>query len=118
MLYKAYSYGVRSLRKYDNTLKAHEYALQVVYYVFVCPKVSVENEIDFIVNTGRQKIYIQSALNVDTPEKKDQETCSLKNSGDFFRKIVVLDGNQKLWTDDDGISYVGVIPFLIDENIL
>lgn len=34
------------------------------------------------------------------------------------RKIVVLDGNQKLWTDDDGISYVGVIPFLIDENIL
>ena len=28
------------------------------------------------------------------------------------------DGNQKLWTDDDGISYVGVIPFLIDENNL
>ena len=80
--------------------------------------VQSQYEIDFIVNTGRQKIYIQSALNVDTPEKKDQETCSLKNSGDFFRKIVVLDGNQKLWTDDDGISYVGVIPFLIDENIL
>ena len=80
--------------------------------------VQSQYEIDFIVNTGRQKIYIQSALNIDTPEKKDQETCSLKNSGDFFRKIVVLDGNQKLWTDDDGISYVGVIPFLIDENIL
>ena len=44
MLYKAYSYGLRSLRKYHNTLKAHEYALQVVCYVFVCPKVSVENE--------------------------------------------------------------------------
>ena len=44
VLYKAYSYGLRSLRKYHNTLKAHEYALQVVYYVFVCPKVSVENE--------------------------------------------------------------------------
>jgi len=45
VLYKAYSYGLRSLRKYHNTLKAHEYALQVVYYVFVCPKVSVENEL-------------------------------------------------------------------------
>ena len=33
--------------------------------------VQSQYEIDFIVNTGRQKIYIQSALNVDTPEKKD-----------------------------------------------
>ena len=37
---------------------------------------------------------------------------------DIFRKIVVLDGNQKLWTDDDGISYIGVIPFLMDESII
>ena len=78
----------------------------------------VQHEIDFIVNTGSQKIYIQSALNVDTEEKKTRETCSLINSGDFFRKIVVLDGNQKLWTDEDGISYVGVIPFLLDETLL
>ena len=41
-------------------------------------------EIDFIVNTGKEKIYIQSALNVDTEEKRQQETFSLKNSGDFF----------------------------------
>jgi hypothetical protein len=75
-------------------------------------------EIDFIVNTGQQKIYIQSALNVDTQEKKEQETYSLKNTGDFFRKIIVLDGNQKLWIDDDGICYIGVIPFLMDESIL
>ena len=75
-------------------------------------------EIDFIVNTGREKIYIQSALNVDTVEKKDQETFSLKNSGDFFKKMVILDGNSKLWTDDDGIMYVGVIPFLLEESII
>lgn len=72
-------------------------------------------EIDFIVNTGKEKIYIQSALNVDTEEKKNQETFSLKNSGDFFRKIVIVDGNTKQWTDDDGIMYVGVIPFLLEE---
>lgn len=75
-------------------------------------------EIDFIVNTGREKIYIQSALNVDTVEKKNQETFSLKNSRDFFKKMVILDDNSKLWTDDDGIMYVGIIPFLLEESIL
>ena len=72
-------------------------------------------EIDFIVNTGRDKVYIQSALNVDTETKKNQETFSLKNSGDFFRKIVIMDGNAKPWTDEDGIMYMGVIPFLLEE---
>lgn len=81
-------------------------------------KKQAQYEIDFIVNTGREKIYIQSALNVDTVEKKNQETFSLKNSGDFFKKMVILDGNSKLWTDDDGIMYVGVIPFLLEESII
>ena len=75
-------------------------------------------EIDFIVNTGREKVYIQSALNVDTETKRNQETFSLKNSGDFFRKIVIIDGNAKAWTDDDGIMYVGIIPFLLEETPL
>lgn len=72
-------------------------------------------EIDFVVNIGNNKVYIQSALNVDTPEKKAQETFSLKNTGDFFRKIVVLDGSMKPWTDEDGVMYVGVIPFLLND---
>lgn len=91
--------------------------------VGIVEQVRVENgkrkqsqyEIDFVVNMGNSKVYIQSALNVDTPEKKAQETFSLKNTGDFFRKIVVLDGNCKLWTDEDGVMYVGVIPFLLED---
>ena len=74
-------------------------------------------EIDFVVNLGNDKVYIQSALNVSSPEKKEQETFSLHNTGDFFRKIVVLDGNQKMWTDEDGVIYVGVIPFLLNDYI-
>ena len=74
-------------------------------------------EIDFVVNLGNEKVYIQSALNVSTPEKKAQETFSLHNTGDFFRKIVVLDGNQKMWIDEDGVVYVGVIPFLLNDYI-
>ena len=72
-------------------------------------------EIDFVVNTGNEKIYIQSALNVDTEEKKNQETFSLRNTHDFHRKVVVLYGNYKPWTDDDGVTYVGVIPFLLED---
>ena len=75
-------------------------------------------EIDFVVNTGREKVYIQSALNVDAEEKRSQETFSLKNSGDFFRKIVIVDGNEKPWTDENGIMYMGVIPFLLEENLI
>ena len=73
-------------------------------------------EIDFVVNVGDDKVYIQSALNVDTPEKKAQETFSLHRTGDFFKKIVVLDGSRKRWVDEDGVIYVGVIPFLLEAD--
>ena len=74
-------------------------------------------EIDFVVNMGNNKVYIQSALNVDTPEKKAQETMSLRNTGDFYRRIVIVDGNRKQWIDE-GITYIGIIPFLLDNTIL
>lgn len=74
-------------------------------------------EIDFIVNTGKEKLYIQSALNIDTDEKKQQETFSLHHTRDSFRKIVVLDGNVTPWTDEDGVMYMGVIPFLLNNNL-
>lgn len=78
---------------------------------------SSQYEIDFVVNLGNNKVYIQSALHIDTPEKKTQETFSLRNTGDFFKKIVVLDGNSKLWTDEDGVTYIGVIPFLLKDML-
>ena len=74
-------------------------------------------EIDFIVNTGTEQIYIQSALNVDTKDKMEQETFSLRNTRDSFRKIVILDGGELPWMNDEGITFVGVIPFLL-ENLL
>lgn len=78
---------------------------------------AAQYEIDFVVNIGNGKLYIQSALNVDTPEKKAQETFSLRNTGDFFRKLVVLDGSSKLCSDEDGVMYIGIIPFLL-ENVV
>ena len=89
-------------------------------------KVSAENgrretrqyEIDFVVNTGFEKLYIQSALEIDDDAKRKQETFSLRKTRDAFRKLVVVGGDQPFFTDDDGISFVGVIPFLLDKSIL
>ena len=35
---------------------------------------------------------------------------------DFFKKIVVVGGNQKRWQDENGIIFIGVIPFLLDKE--
>jgi len=75
-------------------------------------------EIDFIVNRGSNKYYIQSALHVDSPEKRAQETASLKQSGDFFRKIVIVKDYILPKHDEEGILYLGVEQFLLDEGAI
>ena len=74
-------------------------------------------EIDFVVNTGTEQIYIQSALNVDTKDKMEQETFSLRNTRDSFRKIVILDGNELPWMNEEGVTFMGVIPFLLEKLV-
>lgn len=73
-------------------------------------------EIDFVVNKGFSKIYIQSAFSLDDEEKRQQEIRPLLHSGDFFKKLVIVGGNQKLYQDENGINYWGLIPFLLDKE--
>ena len=75
-------------------------------------------EIDFVVNLGMKKVYVQSAFRIPDEEKKAQETMSFRKSGDFFRKIVVMAGTRRPMVDENGIVYVGVIPFLLDPALL
>ena len=75
-------------------------------------------EIDFVVNKGAKKYYIQSALNVSDPQKMDTELRPLKNTKDFFKKIIVSKTNAKPWVDDDGIIHLGLYEFLLNENSL
>ena len=75
-------------------------------------------EIDFVANKGSKKYYIQSALTVADEEKREQEIRSLKRVGDSFKKIVVVKDNIIPWHDDDGILYIGIEQFLLDENAL
>ena len=76
------------------------------------------HEIDFVVNRVPGKLYIQSALSMPTSEKESQELLPLRRSGDFFRKMVVTSGYSAPRTSEEGIIYVGVIPFLLDAAIL
>ena len=75
-------------------------------------------EVDFIINRGSNRYYIQSALNVDTKEKQIQETESLRRTGDSFKKVVIVRNNIVPRYDDDGILYIGVEDFLLDEAAL
>lgn len=77
-----------------------------------------QHEIDFVVNRGNDKLYIQSALRLDDETKERQETASLRGTGDFFKKVVITDGYDEPHADDEGIIRVGVLPFLLDETIM
>ncbi len=75
-------------------------------------------EVDFVCNQGSKRYYIQSALNIDTPEKLFQEAKSLNNIGDSFKKIIVVKDNIKLWRNEDGIVIMGIQEFLLNKNSL
>lgn len=74
-------------------------------------------EVDFVVNRFDQRFYIQSAWDIPDNEKREHETFSLRHIGDNFRKVVVT-GNpyEKPWTDRNGVTFIGIMPFLLDHK--
>lgn len=70
-------------------------------------------EVDFVCNLGYERIYIQSALNIDDIVKKEQEEKSLIKIYDNFRKIIVVKENIRKWKDENGILIIGLKEFLI-----
>lgn len=75
-------------------------------------------EVDFVVNRSSQRYYIQSAFALPTQEKVDQEQASLINIPDSFKKIVVVKGNGPVWRNEEGITFMGIYDFLLNENSL
>ena len=75
-------------------------------------------EVDFVINRGGERYYIQSALSIDDPDKREQEIASLLHIADSFKKIVVVKDYIKPWRDEHGIQYVGIEDFLLDENLI
>ena len=81
-------------------------------------KVRTQLEVDFVANNGSRRYYIQSAFLIDSEEKRKQEINSLVRVPDSFRKIVVVRDDILPWHDDNGILYVGIEQFLLDERIM
>ena len=71
-------------------------------------------EVDFVVNEGCLRYYIQSALALPDEDKRKQEMASLLRINDSFKKIIIVKDDIKPWTDENGILTIGLIDFLMD----
>ena len=78
----------------------------------------IQTEVDFVCNLGGNRYYIQSALNLSTPEKTIQESRSLNHISDNFAKIIVVKDYIKPWKTDDGVLVLGIIDFMLNEAYL
>lgn len=81
-------------------------------------KILKNYEVDFIATKGNNKYYIQSALSIENEDKMRQESNSLNNIHDSFKKIIIVRNNIKPRRDDDGIMTIGIYNFLLDGNSL
>ena len=75
-------------------------------------------EVDFVTNMGDNRYYIQVAYDISTQEKQQQEFNSLRHIPDSFKKIILINGNQKPWRNDDGFVIMGLKYFLLEQKSL
>ena len=77
-----------------------------------------QTEIDFVVNNGNNRTYIQSAFALETEKKIIAELRPFALTGDSFPKIIVRKDIRKRWIDDSGILNIGLLDFLLDEKLV
>ena len=75
-------------------------------------------EVDFVVNRGSQRIYIQSAFMLPDKEKMDQEQRPLTNISDSFRKVIISGDYARGFYNEEGIYRIGVFDFLLNAGCL
>ena len=75
-------------------------------------------EVDFICNQGSKRYYIQSAYALPTESKTNQELRPLLNVNDFFKKIVIVREDIKPYSNEQGITIMGIRYFLLNNNSL
>ena len=71
-------------------------------------------EIDFVCNRGYERVYIQSAYAMETEEKRNQELTSLRKLRDGFRRIVIVNGLQPTYMNEEGVYIINLMDFLRD----
>lgn len=75
-------------------------------------------EVDFVINQGSKRYYIQSAYALPDREKVEQEQASLVRIPDSFKKMIIVGGNSPIWRNEEGITIMGIYDFLLDESSL
>lgn len=80
--------------------------------------VRTAREIDFVVNSGGKRTYIQSAYAMPTEEKTEIELRPFSLTGDSFPKILVRRDIGKRWYDDYGVLHINLIDFLLDKTVI
>ena len=75
-------------------------------------------EVDFVVNQGSQRYYIQVAYDLSSEEKQAQEFNSFRNIPDSFKKVVIVSGTKKPWRNDEGFVIMGMKYFLLNAESL
>lgn len=81
-------------------------------------RIRKQYEVDFVVNRGSQRYYIQSAFIMPTDAKERQESASLLNIDDSFKKIIIVKDHIKPKRNDTGIITIGLIDFLLKPELL
>ncbi len=81
-------------------------------------RVRKQLEVDFVVNYGSQRYYIQVAYDMTSKEKQLQEFRSLRSIPDSFKKIVIVNGTLKPWRNEEGFVIMGMKYFLLNRNSL
>lgn len=75
-------------------------------------------EIDFVCNLGNKRCYIQSAYNITSEEKKEQEESSLLKIKDGFKKIIIKRDQIAPLYNENGILEISLLDFLLNEKSL
>lgn len=75
-------------------------------------------EVDFVANKGSERFYIQSAFAMPTEAKERQESASLRNIDDSFKKIIIVQDYIKPKRNEDGIVTIGLIDFLLSPELM
>lgn len=75
-------------------------------------------EVDFVCNEGYRRSYIQVAYRLPDEEKIEKELNSLRNIRDSFQKVVIVGNNYPMYQNEEGILFMSIYDFLLDEKLL
>lgn len=75
-------------------------------------------EVDFVANSGSKRYYIQSAYEVSSDTKRQQETQSFRKIGDSFKRVLIQNQPVVPWHDNNGILTIALTDFLLKEDAL